>query len=487
MWTFFTYIYPKAKQYSPMKSHNHMHRNTINVLVSEYEAMSQKGTVGFFEETVFFSLLEHYRNNRLYDRALEVVDHALDQHSYTVDFYVQKAQLLIEKEQYQWALECVQHALLYAPNNLEIRLLMAEVYVSLGRIGEGLDLLERLKSEYNEKSSDELAEIFFCEACIQEHLMEWNNMFEALKKAISFKHPNKTLLQRLWISVEMSKRYEESVELHRTLIDNDPFCPITWYNLGHAYFCIQDLKNAEAAFEYAYLNDNSFLTAYKDRADVLIRLERYSEAMDCFKEAIEHAKADSEIFVGLGFCYEHQKMYSKAQPYYEKALELDPNDDSAYYRIGECLAQEGKWEDAIEAYNKAMDLNDCLEEYIAALAVAYCQIDAPEKANALFLRATETAPEQAQCWLQYACFLMDMNLYKEALENLEMGIVAAGGMELLYCKVVCLFLKNDRKAAMLLLSQLLYKDFPTHEYLYKLSPELEEDNEVQTLIKSFDR
>ena len=41
---------------------------TIMSLVFEYEVMSQKGTVGFYEEAVFLALIEHYQNDEKYDK-----------------------------------------------------------------------------------------------------------------------------------------------------------------------------------------------------------------------------------------------------------------------------------------------------------------------------------------------------------------------------------------------------------------------------------
>jgi len=40
------------KEYRPEKS--------LEIHIAEYEAMSQKGSVGFIEETVFHNLIDHY-------------------------------------------------------------------------------------------------------------------------------------------------------------------------------------------------------------------------------------------------------------------------------------------------------------------------------------------------------------------------------------------------------------------------------------------
>ena len=75
--------------------------------IFEYEAMSHKGTVGFYEKTAFLQLINHYLNQELFDEALEVIDHAVNQHPFSGAFHIVQAQLFIEKNCENLALEAL--------------------------------------------------------------------------------------------------------------------------------------------------------------------------------------------------------------------------------------------------------------------------------------------------------------------------------------------------------------------------------------------
>ncbi|MEL6864363.1 MAG: tetratricopeptide repeat protein [Bacteroidota bacterium] len=451
-------------------------------LVSEYEAMSQKGTVGFFEEKVFFKIIEYYQKADQLDRAIEVADHALGQYTYSVEFYLLKSQMLLEKGCKHLALSCLERAEIFAPQELELHLLRAEVFTAMGYTEDAFAILERIKDDV---SDEQLCEIFFCEACIHEHLEQFDSMFFALRDAILADPSNKSVIRRLWLSVEMSGAYAESIELYQFLIDKDPYCYISWYNLGHAYYCLKDFEHAAQAFEYAYLIDETFEFAYRDCADAWIKLKEYGKALACYEEALGFVEPDSDLYLHIGYCYECLQDIGLAYSFYRKAIHLKANNDTVYFRLGECYASEKKWGNAIRAYHKAIEIDSRKEEYLKALAEAYYQVDEPEKARQLFKKAADTAPEYSEYWIHYASFLMDINEVDGALAVLDEAGYYAPGVDLEYCRVACLFMLDRRQEALYLLSEVLTEDFKSHDTLFEWVPGLENDLDVQSVLAAY--
>ena len=86
-------------------------------------------------------------------------------------------------------------------------------------------------------------------------------------------------------------------------------------------------------------------------------------------------------------------------------MHLDHLNDEVYFHIGECFAREHKWKSAINAYQKALSIEDKREEYFAAIAEAYYQVEDFEKLlSSIFEKAINIVPEELQYWLQYASF-----------------------------------------------------------------------------------
>ena len=57
-------------------------------LVSEFELSFDKGELGYMEEKVYHQLLDYYEDEYLFEKALMVVDMAIDQFKYRSEFYI---------------------------------------------------------------------------------------------------------------------------------------------------------------------------------------------------------------------------------------------------------------------------------------------------------------------------------------------------------------------------------------------------------------
>ena len=66
-------------------------------LIAAYEEQFKSGEIAFFEEKAYLKIIDFYEKDNQLDKALEVVDSAIAHHSYSVDCYARKAELLIVK------------------------------------------------------------------------------------------------------------------------------------------------------------------------------------------------------------------------------------------------------------------------------------------------------------------------------------------------------------------------------------------------------
>lgn len=464
--------------------YNNFNRDlTIEDLVAEFEVMSQKGTVTFLEEKDFLRLIEYYQSENVIDRALEVVEFALGHHGFSADFYMKKAQLLIESRQENIALAILDRAEIFSPSDIQIPLLRAEALVFLDQYGDALTILDDLKEHCLYK--EELSCIYTVESLVYEGLEQYERVFFALQQALLEDPKNQIALERLWSCVEISKKYEQSVILHEQILDLDPYSHLAWYNLGHAHAYLGNYDEAIEAYEYAYIIENKFEYAYRDCAEMCITINNYKKALDCYQEALEHIDADSDILLKIGQCYQHLKNYSVARSFYQQALNIDPMNDEVFFYIGECYSYEGNWNSAIRYFHKAIRIEEFREEYYAALAEAYYQVGDHSQAATMFKRATDIAPEQSSYWIHYASYLMEVGQGDLALQILNSAEDFSVGVELLYCRIACLFSVGKRQEAKYYLGEALIEDFDMHIALFALSPDLQYDTTVLNMIESY--
>ena len=459
-------------------------QNTIDVLVSEYEAMSQKGTVGFLEEKVFLQLIDYYQDQLQIDRALEVVDHAITQYKFSADFHIRKAQLLIECRQEEQAIDSLEQAQMYAPSEIGIFLLRVEILCSLSKHEEALLLLESIKPN---ATDEDLNEIYLYEARICEYRQQFEEMYYVLEKILLSDPRNKEALERMWLCVELSQKHKESVALHTRLIDEHPYSYLAWFNLGHAYQATGQLKFAKEAFEYAFIVNEKFQDAYKDCALVCFELGEYKKALSCYEEVLEHFNPDSDILMNIGRCYQATKDGSIAKAFYIKSIALNPQNDEAHFHLAECYASDQQWKAAKDSYRMAMKVENRKEEYYSGLAKACFELGEEEEANNLLMRAIEVAPEQITTWIQYSLFLIGLENYEQALEVLDDTCLnlTDDDPQLHYCRIACLFSMGRRQEALYRLGEALNNDFDHYQLLFQFVPELENDKDINNLIERY--
>lgn len=460
---------------------NQKYNQSIIDLVADYEAMAEQGTVTFMDERTYEELLKYYEQEEQIDRALEVVEYAIKHHSYSADFYIKQAYLLLYNKEVLQALASLDQAAIYAPSEPEIALLRAEAFIKLGQLEEAHEILDDLKGG---AEGVLLSDILTVEALIYEKREMYELSYFTLKAALREHPTNQSALENIWNSVVMCKNFEEATRLFEGILEKDAYCSIAWYNLGHCHAFQNNYASAIEAYEYAYLSDEQFEQAYRECAELCLELKLYHKARRCYEELLEHFEADCELLQNVGQCHQHLGNFQIARTFYAQALNYDPMNDEVLFYIGECFAEEENWTGALRYYQKAIDIEDSREEYYGGLAEAHYHLGQYENAKTNFERAIDVAPEESRYWIEYACFLMETDGGEEALELMEEAEEHAAGMEILYCRVACLFLLGRRQEGLYWLGEALMEDYDSHRTLFDLMPELEQDPEIISMISA---
>jgi tetratricopeptide (TPR) repeat protein len=108
---------------------------------------------------------------------------------------------------------------------------------------------------------------------------------------------------------------------------------------------------------------NNFPLAYYNYGELVIRQNRFDEAIPILEKAIQFKTGFALPYNSLGLIYDHQGRYTEALAMYQKAIELDPNYGDAYNNLGIYYAKQGRYGDAIAMFQKAVKFNPTSENY----------------------------------------------------------------------------------------------------------------------------
>ncbi len=458
---------------------NYRPENLIKMQVSEYEAMSQKGTVGFIEETVFHSLIDYYCAETKVEDALKVLEHAIEQYPYSASFYSRKGEILVYSELFEEALISLNIAAVYAPASVTISILKVKALMGLKNISDAFEIIDTTKSIAFGK---DLSQIYCCEAILHESTGKFKRMFESLRYALTIDPLNEEALESITWAVEMTGNYDESVAFHNSILDKHPYCDRAWFNLGQAYACLEDDEMAAEAYEYALITNEENEYAYRECMHTYIKLKQFRKALECYNDGEGRVRLDGELLVNIGYCHEMLNDVKTARVYYKQAIKRCPKNDRAYYQLGECHGRNNQWKKALKFYKKAFVLNRRKEEYITGLAEAFYQTGKIEQARSLFQKAADTAPETPYYWLRQAEFLLDIGEAKKAIAVLDEAEMYTEGVELFYCRIACLFYLEKREEALYFFGEALLEDYKKHHYIFNLIPALAIDADIVRLL-----
>ncbi len=457
-------------------------KTTLQNLLVEFETMKLQGNVVFLEEKSYHDLIELYKSESQLTKAIEIVDFALIQFQYRYDFYFIKAKLLFEQQDFKGSLSYILQAEKISPYEFEIQLFKIQIFLHLGKISKAQEQIREIEQTC---SKSDLPDVYMTEAQIFEKMSDFDTMFQSLKKTLLLEPTHEDALRQIWESVELSKNFEESIFLHKHIIDKTPYNSLAWYNLGHAYSCVGEYKFAIEAFEYSFIIDPLFEEGYLDCAELCFQLKNYEKALSIYEEADERFGFDSDIILNIAHCQYNLGYFDDAEICLKKALKLDPYYDEAYYLLANCYLQEEKFKEAIKALNKAIYLDETREEYYHTMARCYVSIGEFRKAKKYYHYAAIKGLEQNLYWEEYASFLIKLNLYEEAYLIIDEAEQHTYSDKLQYCKSATLYKLGQKKTSLLILEEAITENPQNVKFFHDLIPEIHQDLEVQAAIRYF--
>ena len=196
--------------------------------------------------------------------------------------------------------------------------------------------------------------------------------------------------------------------------------------------------------------------ALSERAAALASEQRFTEAADLWRKALDASPGFFPALFNLGYMYFTQGEPETALPFLERAAQAEPGDFNTRYLLGAILVQLGRPEDGLRQWRRAIEINPrhvklmgiMIVEYnkgryykeaaalaeraldlergdpnLYYLAIKACQDDnTHDAARSVAALLAKRFPELARANAEYAFTLHKAGLVDEALPYLEKAI-----------------------------------------------------------------
>jgi len=170
--------------------------------------------------------------------------------------------------------------------------------------------------------------------------------------------------------------------------------------------------------------DSGNAELWRDKAGALERLDRLEEALACCKSAqdINPRRADSSSVLRMGDILAKLGRNDEAIDCYDRALEIAPRDILVWGAKGIALNRLGYIEEALKCHERMLEINPRDLVSWGAKAIALQKLKRFEEALLCSNRGLEIDPRHVELWQSKVAALLSLSRFKEAILCCENGL-----------------------------------------------------------------
>jgi tetratricopeptide (TPR) repeat protein len=460
-------------------------KEALKLLLNQYENLKAGRPNSFIEQDGFERIIEYFDEKNKTKEALAACEHALEQYPNNTDLLLIKANLFVVLKRYADALHILHFVESIDGKDFNLFVIKTDVYLGLELYEEAAEVLEEASQCFD---NDELIELYFELAEVFDEHEQFEKVFDCLHKILLIDGSNEEALIKICFWTDHTGRNEEAITLCKKIIDEQPFNDLAWFNLGAAYQGIKLYEKCIDAYEYVVAINEKFENAYRNIGDAYIRLRKYDKAIEALLSVVELEAADEIVYEAIGFCFDKVENFSEARFYYKKAQSINPEDAHLYYKIAVTHMNQAAWQNAIKYLQIALRKNALQPDYNLTLGQCYMQLGKLEDALIKFSNVINVKPKNVNGWSELLnCFLQGQ-YFADGVDYAEMAFMQTDGKPIfLYYKAMFLFCDKKPKEATLALQEAVAVNPKLLKKIVEINPALLQYSQVVDILAKHKR
>ncbi len=455
----------------------------VQVDVDRYEKMVRAGNSAFFDLAAVENIYYHYLRRNEVPKALKLIDYALGIHPGSADLYYKRASTLFELGKYEKAKKQVLLALSLNPFDLDYIFLHSEILNQSGQYDTAILELEKAATFATEPE-----EVFFQMGTIAQLSAEYADAEKFFNRAIDANPELLDAVFELGYCYEYQQRFEDAIKLYERVLNQHPFSHFAWLNLGLIREQAGQFEKAIDAFDFALAIRDDFVPAYCAKGNVLLEIDRISEALKAYLDSTAIAKPDHGTMVNIAICYERMGNYHEALRYYSRCIDHAPEFAETWVRMGTFLYNHEKFMESISYFRKAVEKDEQHFDARFGLARAEFRLGNHVTAWEELEVAISIDPHDPEMWETWATMLREEGDTSGAIQFLRKGMQFNSDNAILYYQCSAYeFVAGRHGRAMTLLENALLMDAENCEVLFEIEPALREIPRVRETIRLFQK
>ncbi|MFQ5335626.1 MAG: tetratricopeptide repeat protein, partial [Flavobacteriales bacterium] len=225
--------------------------------------------------------------------------------------------------------------------------------------------------------------------------------------------------------------------------------------------------------------------AFFNKGNALAGLERFEEAISCYKEVLCLEPPTEVVYYYIAECFENMLDYEKAIEYYKKCLQLEPEYADALSGIAVSLDSMGLSAQALPYSMKAVDIEPENPNHWYIAAHINGRQGFSEAAQMAFEKVVEFDDTRDKM-LEVISSMFDFELYKGAADILLRAVNEDVASPDIYFALCASQIKlKEMPEALRYLQKGLEINADKYEVLFGLAPESALINDLTSLIETY--
>ncbi len=458
-------------------------KEDIGELLLQYQKLKQGKEHAFIEEDAFERIIEHFDSNDDIFTALEAATIGLEYFPYSSHLMYKKADLLLATRKYREALQILDAAFLFDNSNISYYILKTDGLLALDEHEEAIEILNEALGRFE---GEEKIDLLFELADVYDDYEKFDKVFDCLAMILNEEPENEEALYKICFWTDFTGRNEESVELHKKILDEFPFNELAWFNLAAALQGLKLYEKAIDAYQYAIAIDEKFDYAYRNMGDAFLRLRKYKDAIESLEKVLELARPEEIIYEAIGHCYQKLGNFAQARFNYRKALHMNASDSRHHYRIGLTYMEEHQWELAIKSLTNALQIGKNIADYNLAIGQCFLNLNDYKTAIQYFGIVIKHKPKSVSGWEFLIKSLYYGDFFEEAAAQSLNALNKTGGKPVFrYFYSAALYQSGKLKEALIQLDAGLEAAPKGVKKFIELDPSFLQNSQVVDLIARY--
>ncbi len=220
-----------------------------------------------------------------------------------------------------------------------------------------IDLYDEALSVYNKTRDLGLkdSKLYYEKARALMYLEKYNESIDNCNLAIELDENNEDFYYVKGLCYYYDKNYKDAIECFDIVLSKNPRYGAAYYYKTYSLLNTSKEKEALEMVETAIdLKVQHIERFYSIKGEILENLNKYEEAINEYKNAINCEPNDAGYYYSAGYALSEIEKYDEALEHYLKSLELDPNQSRLYVNISYCLYNLERFHECIEYCDKAI-------------------------------------------------------------------------------------------------------------------------------------